>query len=215
MIRIIVADDHDLVRGGIVHMLNDEADMEVVADVSTGEDAISACRELSPDVVLMDVKMPGIGGLEATRRITENIPNVRVVIVTALDEAPFPARLLNAGAFGFVTKSSEVGEMITAIRKVVRGQRFISPAVASQMFIESLSTNNGESPFKKLSERELQICLMILNGYRVKDISDALHLSPKTVSSYRQRIFEKLNIKNDVELTRISIRYGFIDNDTM
>ncbi|MCP4601086.1 MAG: response regulator [Proteobacteria bacterium] len=215
MTRVVVADDHDLVREGIIRMLNDEVDIEVVADVATGEEAIRACRDLVPDVVLMDLKMPGIGGLEATRRISEQLPDISIVIVTALDDDPFPVRLFGAGASGFVTKSSNIEEVITAIRRGVSGKRFISPAIASRMVINDLTSSKEQNPFKKLSERELQICLLIINGYRSKDIADTLHLSPQTVGSHRQRLFDKLHIKNDVDLTRLSIRYGLIDEDAV
>lgn len=208
-IRVVVADDHDLVRLGITRMLEDVQGIEVVGEASTGEQAIQYARSLKPDVVLMDVKMPGIGGLEATRKLNQSCPDVKVVAVSALGDGPFPAKLLKAGAVGYLTKGAELYEMVTAIKHAVVGKRYLSPEVAQQMALNSLDPDS--SPFDQLSERELQICLMVVNGEKVPSISDKLCVSPKTVNSYRYRIFEKLNIDGDVDLTRLAIRYGMLD----
>lgn len=209
-IRVIVADDHDLVRVGIVRMLDDVADIEVISEASSGEEAVEQARKLMPDVILMDIKMPGIGGLEATRKLSHQSPDTKVVAVSSLDEGPFPSRLLKAGALGYITKGAELSEMVTAIKHAVAGKRYLSPAVAQQMALSSVDPDS-ESPFNQLSERELQICTMVINCEKVQDISDKLCLSSKTVNSYRYRIFEKLEVNGDVELTRLAIRYGMID----
>lgn len=212
-IRVLVADDHDLVRSGLVRILNDVAGIEVVAEAATGEDAIKLARELDPDVILMDVLMPGMGGLEATRRLSTQMPRVRVVALSAMEENPFPSRLLQAGALGYITKGAELSEMVTAIKHAAQGKRYLSPTIAQQMALHSIDGENTASPFEQLSERELQICIMVINCEKVQDISDKLCLSPKTVNSYRYRIFDKLNITGDVELTRLAIRHGLIDNN--
>lgn len=210
-IKVLVADDHDLVRTGISRMLEDVDGVEVVGEATNGEEAIKKAKELSPDVVLMDVKMPGIGGLEATKKLLRQNPEIKVVAVTACDDDPFPSRLLKAGAAGYVTKGADLKEMVHAIRSVVAGQRYLSPQVAQQMALKSFGEKAGDCPFDALSERELQICMMVVNCQKVQDISDKLCLSPKTVNSYRYRIFDKLNVGGDVELTRLAMRHGVLD----
>lgn len=212
MITILLVDDHDLVRTGIRMMLNDINGMKVVAEASSGEEAVKLGRELKPNVVLMDVKMPGIGGLEATRKLIRSDPDVKVLVVTTYDNDVYPSRLLQIGAAGYLTKGSSMDEMIKAIRAVNAGQRYISPEIASKLAFRHV-TDKEESPVEMLSERELQVMLMITKGMKVQDIAEKLHLSPKTVNSYRYRIFEKLNIKNDVELTLLAVRYGLIDSE--
>lgn len=209
MIRILLADDHDLVRNGLSRLLADIDDMDVVGHAISGEQAVLLCRDLSPDVVLMDVRMPGIGGLEATRKVTARDPHIKVIAVSAWDDDPLPARLLQAGASGYVAKGAPFDEVVKAIRKVMAGQRYLSAGVAEQMALKQF---DGESsPFEKLSERELQIALMIVNCEKVATISEKLNLSPKTVNSYRYRLFEKLGIESDVELTHMAIRLGLVD----
>lgn len=196
---------------GITRMLSDVDGIDVVGEATTGEEALRLCRELAPQVVLMDIKMPGIGGLEATRKMTYQFPDVRVVVVTACDDDPFPTRLLKAGASGFVTKGTALSEMVLAIKSAAAGKRYICPQVAQQMALKSYDEEHKDNPFDALSERELQICMMVINCEKVQEISDKLHLSPKTVNSYRYRIFEKLGIGGDVELTRLAIRHGMLD----
>ncbi len=208
-IRVVVADDHDLVRVGITRMLQDVDGIDVVAEASSGEEALQYARVLNPDVVLMDVKMPGIGGLEATRKLQQSCPTVKVVAVSALGDGPFPSKLLKAGAVGYLTKGAELFEMVTAIKYAVAGKRYLASEVAQNMALNSLDPE--VSPFEQLSERELQICLMVVNGEKVASISETLCVSPKTVNSYRYRIFEKLNIDGDVDLTRLAIRHGILD----
>lgn len=209
MYKILLADDHDLVRTGIRRMLTDVADITVVGEATSGEEAIALCRQLSPDVVLMDVKMPGIGGLEATRRIVNHHPDIKVIAVSADDDL-FPARLLQAGAVGYVAKGAPFDDVVKAIRKVMAGQRYLSAAVAENIALRRFDNAEG-SPFDCLSERELQITMMVVGCQKVQDISEKLHLSPKTVNSYRYRIFEKLGINGDVELTHLAIKHGMVD----
>ena len=210
MINLIIVDDHDLVRAGIRRMLQDVSGVKVIGEASNGEDAVRVAREVKPQVVLMDVQMPGIGGLEATRKLLRIDPDIKVLIVTVCDDDLFPSRLLQAGAAGYITKGATLEEMIKAIRAVNAGQRYISPDIARQLALKHL-VDDSESPFDALSVRELQITMMITRGMKVQDISDKLCLSPKTVNSYRYRIFDKMNIQNDVELTHLAIRYGLLD----
>lgn len=212
MIKVLVVDDHDLVRMGITRMLADISGLKVVGEAACGEDAVRLARELSPQVVLMDVKMPGIGGLEATRKLLRQDPDIRVLAVTVCDEEPFPSRLLKAGAAGYLTKGAALDEMVRAIRVVASGQRYISPEIAQQLAIKNLDKEK-DSPFEVLSEREMQVTMMIVGCQKVQEISDRLFLSPKTVNSYRYRIFEKLAIDSDVELTLLAVRHGLLSSD--
>lgn len=214
MIRVLVVDDHDLVRTGITRMLADIEGLQVVGQAQSGEESLLKTRELKPDVVLMDVRMPGIGGLEATRKLIRSHPDLKVVAVTACEEDPFPTRLLQAGAAGYLTKGAGLEEMVQAIRLVFGGQRYISPQIAQQLALKSFQPQNNGSPFDLLSEREIQIALMIASCEKVQSISDKLCLSPKTVNTYRYRIFEKLSISSDVELALLAVRHGMVDATT-
>lgn len=212
MITVLLVDDHELIRAGVKRLLADVPGIKVIDEAGTGEEAIKIVRAKRPSVVLMDVRMPGIGGLEATRKMLRVDPDLKVIALTVCGEEPFPSKLLQAGASGYITKDSDIDQMIQAIRTVHNGKRYISPAVADQLAQKYLS-DEKESPFDMLSERELQIAIMITSGQKVQDISDSLCLSPKTVNSYRYRIFDKLAISSDVELTHLAIRHGILDTE--
>ncbi|SFH48058.1 UvrY/SirA/GacA family response regulator transcription factor [Modicisalibacter xianhensis] len=209
MIKVLVADDHHLVRTSIARMLNEEEGLQVIGEAADGEEAISQSRALRPDIVLMDIRMPGIGGLEATRKIVRGMSDIKVVVLTAYLEETFAQRLLDAGASGFISKGSELEEMVRAIRTIHIGQRYISPEIAQRLVLAKLDAQ--DNPFDQLSSRELQVAMMIVNCHKVSDISDRLFLSPKTVNTYRYRIFEKLGVQSDVELTHLGLRYGLVD----
>jgi len=209
LIKVLIADDHHLVRTSLVHLLNAEKDLRVIGEASNGEEAITQTRRLKPDVVLMDVRMPGIGGLEATRKITRTLPDARVLILTAWLEDTFAQRLLDAGAWGLVSKDSKHDEMVGAIREVFHGQRYVSPDVAQRLVLSRIDA--PENPFDELSSREMQVAMMIINCQKVADISDRLFLSPKTVNTYRYRVFEKLGVNSDVELTHLGLRHGLVE----
>ena len=209
MINTMLVDDHELVRAGIRRLLDDVKDIRVTAEARDGEEAISLVRRQAPDVVLMDVSMPGIGGLEATRKITRLRPDIRIIVVTIHDDDPFPARLLEAGAAGYIYKGCNVEEIVRAIREVHRGRQYLSPAIAQKLAL-SFVHNRDRSPFDELTQRETQVMLMVVRGETNKRISEKLCLSPKTTSTYRYRLFEKLGVENDVELTRFAIRHGLI-----
>lgn len=209
MINVMLVDDHDLVRKGIKRLLDDTQGIKVIAEATDGEQAISQVRKQKPDVILMDISMPGIGGLEATRKIALSLPGVKIIAVSIHDDDPFPARLLEAGAVGYLTKGCDVREIISAIRSVHTGKQYITPAVAQKLALSFL--NNGEkSPIDRLTQRETQVMLMIVKGNTNKEISEKLCLSPKTTSTYRYRLFDKLGVFNEVELIRFAIRYGLI-----
>lgn len=213
MIQVIVVDDHDLVRMGLVRLLDDAKGIEVIAEANSGEEAIRLAKEKEPDVILMDVRMPGIGGIEATRKIHRQTPDIKVIAVTACGDDPFPSRLLQAGAAGYLTKGASTEEMVRAIRTVTAGQKYLTPNVAQKLALQSVG--EGGSPFSELSDREMQIATMICSCKKVQEISDKLCLSPKTVNTYRYRIFDKLEISSDVELTHLAIRHGLLEPQEM
>ena len=208
--KVLVVDDHQLVRTGTSRLLEDIDDIEIVGQADSGEEAIKQVKSLKPDVVLMDVQMPGIGGLEATRRCLRLHPALKVIAVTVYEEEPFPSKLLQIGAMGYLTKKADVQEMAHAIRTVMANERYISAEIAQQLALRPFSTDTS-TPFESLTPREMQVTLLVVNGNRVAEISDVLNLSPKTVNSYRYRIFSKLNIRNDVELTKLAVKHGLME----
>jgi len=210
MIRVLVVDDHRLFRLGLQRMLAEHTNISVVGEASSGEDAIAACRELAPSVVLMDIRMPGIGGIEATRRIVRLRSDIKVIALTACEDQPFPMQMMKSGAVGYLTKGVSAQETITAIRKAFVGQRYCSSDVAQELAFSAFEEETS-CPFTELSGREMQITMMVVNCQRVQKISQDLHLSPKTVNSYRYRIFEKLHVNSDVELVLLAVRHGMID----
>ena len=203
MTRILLVDDHDLVRAGLKSILESNENFQVVAEKASGEEALEYLQSESalPDVVLMDINMPGIGGIETTTRIHHKFPEVKIIAVTALQDAPFPAQLIKAGASGYVTKGSEAREMFDAIQSVLDGPQYLDHEVSG----------SDDNPFADLSDREMQVMLMVTQGHSNQYISDSLFLSPKTISTYRHRVFEKLKVSNDAELTRLAIRHGVIE----
>ena len=209
MIQILLVDDHDLVRAGLKRILEDVNNIKVIGEACTGEEAIQMVRLRKPDVVIMDVNMPGIGGLETTRKIMQIDANIKVIVVTVHVEEPYPTRLLEAGAAGYLTKSCAVDEIVMAIQAVAKGERYVSADIARQVAL-SMLPGGKRSLFEKLSQREMQVMLMVTQGQSIQDISDRLCLSPKTVSTYRYRLYEKLAVENDVELTHLAMRHGII-----
>ena len=214
MIGVLLVDDHKLIRTGIKLILDQTADIRVLGEASSGEEAVERARALKPQVILMDVSMPGIGGLEATRKLAMSLPETRIIVLSAQTAEPFPMKLLEAGASGYLTKDAAEEEIVTAIRRVHAGERYIAADIARQLALQAVNRTAGGSPFDQLSAREMQVMIMATGGHSVQEISDKLHLSPKTVSTYRSRLFEKLGVSNDVELTRLAMRYGVIEEKT-
>lgn len=210
MIRVLLVDDHKLVRTGIRLILEDTLDLRVAGEAESGEAALALAGELKPDVVLMDVSMPGIGGLEATRRLLARDTKIKVIVVSVHAAEPYPLRLMEAGAHGYLTKDCAAEEIVTAIRQVQAGKRYITASIAQQLALAKVDANRG-SPFEQLSQRETQVMLMVTSGQSSQAIAEKLHLSPKTVSTYRTRLFAKLGVENDVGLTRLALRYGVIE----
>lgn len=213
LIKVLIVDDHPVVRRGIRSLLDDLLDVEVIGEAENGEQALMFARSHQPDVVLLDIKMPGIDGWEVTRRLNKSSPKIKIIAVTALSSEPLPTRILQLGARGYLTKESGAEEMARAIRKVARGEKYLSAEIAQKIAISSMQEGE-ESPFDLLSEREMQVMLMITSGMDVQEIAERLFLSSKTVNGYRYRMFEKLNIKNDVELTYLAMKHRIIEHPT-
>ena len=210
MIRTLIVDDHDLVRAGIIRLLEDVVEVEIIGECSNGEQAMAACQQLHPDVVLMDLHMPGMGGMEAAKRIIDRYANIKVIILTAESEAPISKHTIKFGVSGYLTKGCGIDEMVNAIKQVKAGKRYISPMVAQKLALSIL--DGDQSPLDKLSKRELEVLIRISQGQSNREIAEQLHLSPKTTSTYRARLLEKLNASNDVELSRICMDAGLLNN---
>ena len=211
MIKILLVDDHELFRTGLRTILASEPDIEILAEVDSGEKAVEFVRETPPDIVLMDLHMPGIGGLEATRKIRHIDEKVHIIVVTALSDEPFPGQLLDAGARGYISKSCPAQELFEAIHTVSRGRHFLAHDVAQRLSLLRLKKDGAPSALSLMTAREMQIMMMIINGQGTQDIADSLFISPKTISTYRRRIYEKLGVNNDVELTHYALRHGLLD----
>jgi two-component system invasion response regulator UvrY len=210
---ILVVDDHALFRMGLQMILRNSANVEIVGEAETGEEALAFLENNKVDVVLMDVNMRGMGGIEATRRINALPIPPKVVAVTAMIETPFPNKLLDAGARGYVSKGCSADELTAAISAAANDELFLSGDVAQSLALGKLRDpkNAGDiEGVKKLSAREFQCMMMIVNGQGTQEISEVLELSPKTVSTYRHRLYEKIGVENDVELTHFAIRNALV-----
>lgn len=215
-VNIVVVDDHDLVRMGISRILGDTEGFTVVGTASNGEDAINMTRDLMPDVVMMDVKMPGIGGVEATKRIKNISDDIKIIAVTSCEDDLYPSKLMRAGASAYLTKRATPAEMVEAVLKVVSGQQYMSSEIAQQLAVKSSTSLPGEgSPFEQLSDRELQVAMMTMQGKKPNEISEVLNVSAKTINSFRYRVFEKLKISSDVELVLFAVKHKIFDVDAL
>ncbi|KQY52380.1 response regulator transcription factor [Lysobacter sp. Root494] len=208
-IRVFIVDDHALVREGMRLILSAQTDIEVIGDVETGDAALPLIRHLKPDVVLCDLHLPGLSGLEITERVTYGGHGPRVIIVSVLEDGPMPRRLIEAGASGYVGKGGDARELLTAVREVARGKRYLASSVARNMALSGV--NGGATPIDELTPRELEIGLLMAQGIRQHDIAQRLSLSPKTVNTHKSRLFEKLGIGDTVALVRTLKRYGLLD----
>jgi len=208
-IRVFVVDDHVLVRTGVRMILSGETDIEVVGEADSGEEALPQVRRLRPDIVLCDLHLPGLSGLEVTERIVRGGLGTRVIIVSVLEDGPMPRRLLEAGACGYVGKGGDAVELLRAIREVSRGRRYLASNVAQTLALSGI--DNGGSPFDALSPREMEVALMLTQGLRQEDIARRLSLSAKTVNTHKSRLFEKLDIRDTIALARLVSRYGLAD----
>lgn len=207
-IRVALVDDHALFRHGIRSLLREERGIEVVAEGESGEDAIRIAREQEPHVLLLDLDMPGMSGLEATRQVLASGARTRVLILTMHSEDPFPRRLLESGALGYLSKGCPAAELVTAIQKVALGRRYLQAELAQEMALRG--RGQDASPFTSLSRRELDITLSLIRGLNAKTISRQTGLSVKTISTYKLRMYDKLAIKSLAELARLGILHSLL-----
>ncbi|MBV2208216.1 MAG: response regulator [Thermomonas sp.] len=209
-IKVFIVDDHALVRTGFRMILGAEGDIEVVGEADSAEVALPLIRKLVPDVVLCDLHLPGLSGLELTERIVRGDHNTRVIAVSVLEDGPMPRRLLEAGAFGYVGKACDAAELIQAVRDVARGKKYLSSTIAQGLALARLQ-GNAESPFDTLTPRELEVALLLNKGLRQEAIAKQLSLSAKTVNTHKTRLFDKLGIHDNIALARLATQYGLID----
>jgi len=208
MITVLVADDHAMVRAGLVRLLESREDISVLGEAGLGREAVSMCRNLKPQVVLLDLDLPDIDGIEVTQQILSVQPEVRILILTMHDSEDYANRLIQAGAAGFIVKGSAPAELPEAVRRVASGGSYITHSMMERMIFNR--REKSDNPISSLSDRELQVFTKFAQGKEIREIADELGLSPSTVGTYKRRIFEKLNIGNMAELFRLAMRHGII-----
>jgi len=208
-IRVFLVDDHALVRVGMRMILSAETDIEVVGEADNGEEALPQIRRLKPDVVLCDLHLPGVSGLEVTERVVRGDHGTRVIIVSVLQDGPMPKRLLEVGASGYVGKGGDAAELLRAVRDVARGKRYLASSIAQNLALSGIK--GDATPFDALSPRELEVAMMLTQGLRQEDIARRLSLSAKTVNTHKTRLFEKLGIQDSIALARLVTQYGIAD----
>ena len=208
-IRVFMVDDHALVRAGMRMILSGETDIEVVGEAECGESALPMIRKLRPDIVLCDLHLPGVSGLEVTERIVRGEYGPKVIVVSVLEDGPMPRKLIEAGASGYVGKGGDSIELVRAVRDVARGKRFLASGIAQKLALSGLG---GEgTPFDELSPRELEIAMLLVQGLRQEEIARRLSLSPKTINTHKSRLFAKLAIEDTIALARLASQYGLVD----
>lgn len=212
MITVLIVDNHEIARIGIKYTLLSMSKVKVVAEAARGLDALRLAKELKPQVVFMDIQMPGIDGLETTRKMILANPSIKIIILSAIKDEPYPTRLLEAGAMGYLTKGCPADEIIKALRTVTSGKRYITPTIAQQLALKHVS-DEYNTVFDTLSLRELQIALLIIEGREIQDIANTFFISPKTIMAYRHQIFKKLNITNEVQLVLLANQEKLIKQD--
>jgi DNA-binding NarL/FixJ family response regulator len=209
MTRILIVDDHQLVRAGVRRLLEEEKDFEVVGEAAEGQQALDMAKELKPDVVLMDITMPGMDGIEATRRLTKTRGGPKVVVLTMHEDEHYGARLLRMGASGYVLKNTPPSELIQAIHAVMNGQRFVSSVMRESLALRFVE-GRGDDPLDRLTNREFQVISRLATGAKNSEIANELQVSVKTIDAHRLNLLAKLGLRNNAELTRFALRHGLI-----
>ncbi|TET42083.1 MAG: response regulator transcription factor [Dehalococcoidia bacterium] len=208
-IKVLIVDDHTLVRDGIRALLALVADVEVVGEAANGKEAIEKVKELAPDVVLMDLAMPIMGGLEATRRIRREFPGTKVLALTQYDDSEYVIPIIEAGACGFVTKMVAFSELASAIQTAYNGESFLSPTAAAALvdeFQQKAGVEGERDPYQQLTDREKEVLKLVVEGHTAREMADMLVVSPKTVEGYKTSLMAKLNIHNKTDLIKFAIR---------
>tara|TARA_B110000196_G_C20931627_1_gene560216 strand:- start:60 stop:698 length:639 start_codon:yes stop_codon:yes gene_type:complete len=208
-INILLVDDHSVVRMGFKMLIENESDMAVISEAESGELGITAYKEHKPSVVIMDITMPGMGGLDAIERIIAFDKKAKILVLSAHEDSVHPKRALSAGALGYLTKRSAAEELIKAIRSVNSGTKYLEPSIAQQMAITQLSGENN--PVEILSDREFEVFIALAKGKSTNEIADTMCLSPRTVGTHLYNIKQKLNANNSAEIALIAIRCGLLE----
>ncbi len=209
-IKVFIVDDHALVRTGFRLILDAQPDIEVIGEAESAEAALPQIRKLQPDILLCDLHLPGLSGLELTERVVRSDSGTRVIAVSVLEDGPMPRRLLEAGASGYVGKASGADELLRAVRDVARGKKYLCSSVAQELALSKLQ-GNCASPFDTLTPRELEVALLLNQGLRQETIAKRLSLSAKTVNTHKSRLFDKLGVHDNIALARLVTQYGLID----
>ena len=212
-IRVLVVDDHTIVRDGICALLALAGDIEVVGEAANGSEALNMVKELQPDVVLMDIAMPIMGGLEATRRIHKEFTRTKVLVLTQYDDKEYVFTVIEAGASGFISKTAASSELASGIRSVYEGDSYLSPSVAKLLVVEYQHGASGRvshDPYEQLTDRERDVLKLLVEGYTTQEIADILIVSPKTVEGHKTNLMAKLGIHNRIELVKYALRKGII-----
>jgi len=209
MIKVLIADDHAIVREGLKQILAETSEMTVVGEATNGQQVLDFMNKEEFDFLLLDIAMPGRGGMDTLKQVKRERPKLSVLVLSMYPEEQYAIRALKAGASGYLTKDSAPEELISAIKKVASGGKYVSSSLAEKLVFD-LEKSTGEQPLKKLSDREYQVMLMIASGKTVKEIADELLLSVKTISTYRVRVLEKLAMKNNAEIMHYVIKEGLV-----
>jgi DNA-binding NarL/FixJ family response regulator len=212
MIRVLIADDHAVVRRGLKQIIAEQRDMVVVGEAETGEGLLAKAKGESWDVAILDLSLPGISGLDVLHELRRLYPRRAVLILSVHDADQYGIRTLKAGASGYLTKESAPEELVNAIRKVIQGGRYVNPQLADKL-VEYLADDQPASRVDVLSDREFQIVTALAHGKRVTEIADELSLSPKTISTYRQRALEKLDLESNADLIQFALQEGILGPD--
>ena len=211
MIKVLLADDHSIVRAGLCRIVEESGDMTVVAEAADGKAAILQARKAAPDVAVVDISMPEFDGLEVTTRLLDETPELPVIILTMHDEEQYVVRAIEAGAMGYITKKSAPEQLVKAIRKVLAGQRYLSPEATESLALRVARGAKGQSPLDSLSNRELQVLKQLALGNTNREIAEAYCISIKTVDTYRYRLLKKLNLRNNAELVRFATKNNLVE----
>lgn len=212
-IRVLVVDDHTIVRDGICALLALTGDIEVIGEATNGSEALKMVKEFNPDVVIMDIAMPIMGGLEATRRINKGFPRTKILVLTQHDDKEYVFPVIESGASGFISKAAASSELVSGIRAVYRGDSYLSPAVAKLLVVNYQRTTGkqtGQDLYDQLTERERDVLKLLVEGYSAKEIADTLIITPKTVEGHKTNLMAKLGIHNRIELVKYALRKGII-----
>jgi two-component system invasion response regulator UvrY len=211
MIKVLLADDHHVVREGFRRIVEDAEDMMVIAEAADGREAIEQVKKTSPDVAVIDISMPGMDGLEVISQLRYSHPELPILILTMHEEEQYVVRAISAGAMGYVTKRVAPEQLVEAIRKVHAGRRYLTESAAEMLALRMTRGAGGTSPLDTLSDREIQVLRRLALGHTNREIAEAYNISIKTVDTYRLRLLQKLNLRNNAELTRFAIQAGLIE----